>query len=84
MEERDKDLESGCIVFILLILWIITMCGACSYNEDLKKVKQENRELKREIAQKEDRISDLEKLSENYKWQLEQVPYIIEYGCKGE
>ncbi len=84
MEERDKDLESGCIVFILLTLWIITMCGACSYGEDLKKVRQENRELKREISQKEDKISDLEKLNESYEWQIEQVPYVIESWCKGE
>lgn len=83
-ENRDKDYESGCIVFILLTLWIITMCGACSYEEDLKKVKSENKELKKDIASKEEKISDLEKLSESYKWQLEQVPYIIEYGCKGE
>ena len=82
--ERDKDYETGCFVFVLLTCWIITMCGACSYGEDLKKVRQENRELKREVLQKEDKISDLEKLSESYKWQLEQVPYIIEYGCKGE
>ncbi len=82
--ERDKDYESGCMVFTLLICMIISMCGACSYAEDLKKVKSENRDLKREISQKEDKISDLEKLSESYKWQLEQVPYIVEYGCNAK
>lgn len=82
--ERDKDYESGCIVFLMLICMIISMCAACNYAKDLKKVKSENKELKRELVIKKDKISDLEKLSESYKWQLEQVPYIIEYGCKGE
>ena len=62
-ENRDKDYESGCIVFILLTLWIITMCGACSYEEDLKKVKSENKELKKDIetnlkAQNEHRATE--------------------------
>lgn len=82
--ERDKDYETGCFVFVLLTCWIITMCGACSYAEDLKKVKSENRDLKREIKRKEDKISDLEKLNESYEWQIEQVPYVIESWCKGE
>ena len=82
--ERDKDYETGCFVFVLLTCWLITMYGACSYAKDLKNVKQENKELKRELVIKKDKISDLEKLSESYKWQLEQVPYIIEYGCNAK
>lgn len=82
--ERDKDYETGCFVFILFTCMIIAMCRACSYNNDLKKVRSENRLLKRDIENARTRISDLESLNKDYKWQLEQVPYIIEYWCKGE
>lgn len=40
-------------------------------------LKKENDRLKKEISELKQEIFD-------YKWQLEQVPYIIEYGCKGQ
>jgi len=82
--KKDKDFETGCIVLILFTCMIIAIFRACSYNNDLKKVRSENRLLKKDIENERTRISDLESLNKDYKWQLEQVPYIIEYWCKGE
>ena len=60
------------IKFITLLLCIIIGCVATITIFMLKNENliTENEMLKQEIF--------------DYKWQLEQVPYIIEYGCRGE
>ena len=60
------------IKFIALLLCIIVGLTATITIFMLKNEEliTENEMLKQEIV--------------DYKWQLEQVPYIIEYGCRGE
>ena len=67
------DTEDKVIVLIVIILFIglfICIIGGINLQDEYNKLEKENIKLKQEITE--------------YKWQLEQVPYIIEYGCKGE
>lgn len=45
------------------------MIPVINLKKEYDKLKRENNELKQENI--------------NYKWQIEQVSYIIEYGCNG-
>lgn len=53
-----------------VIIGLCIMIPVINLKKDYDKLKKENGELKQEII--------------DYKWQIEQVPYIIEYGCKGQ
>lgn len=77
MTEKNRDAETGCIVFLLFATLIIIGVVASVTKAELRKVRSENNDLKK-------KVSELELLTTEYKWQLEQVPYIIERACKGE
>lgn len=80
--------DKNVMLFIMTFLFVFTLVLASirmdSEGEKINKLEKENVKLKENISQSKTRISELEQLNESYKWQLEQVPYIIEYGCKGE
>ena len=74
-------------VFYMFLVLIITLSSALiiiHVNDNVVKLTKENKEIKRELSHKEERISDLEKLNKSYEWQVEQVPYVIEMWCNGE
>lgn len=66
----DKNFMLFTMTFLFVFTLLLASIRTDSDNEKIKKVEKENTKLKQEITE--------------YKWQLEQVPYIIEYGCKGE
>lgn len=80
--------DKNFILFTMTFLFVFTLVLASirmdSDAKKIKKVEKENIKLKENISQSKIHINELEQLNESYKWQLEQVPYIIEYGCKGE
>lgn len=82
MDTEDKVIVL--IVITLSLMLYLCIIGGINLRNEYDKLKKENIKLKENISQSKIRISELEQLSESYKWQLEQVPYIIEYGCKGE
>lgn len=49
------------------LIGLCLMIPVINLKKDYDKLKKENSKLKQEII--------------DYKWQLEQVPFIIEYGC---
>lgn len=53
-----------------LLIGLCIMIPVINLKKDYDKLKKENSKLKQEII--------------DYKWQLEQVPFIIEYGCRGQ
>lgn len=66
----DKNFMLFTMTFLFVFTLLLASIRMDSDAEKIKKVEKENTKLKQEIIE--------------YKWQLEQVPYIIEYGCKGE
>ena len=52
-----------------VLIGLCLMIPFINLKKDYDKLKKENSKLKQEII--------------DYKWQLEQVPFIIEYGCNG-
>lgn len=66
----DKNFMLFTMTFLFVFTLVLASIRMDSDNEKIKKIEKENTKLKQEITE--------------YKWQLEQVPYIIEYGCKGE
>lgn len=62
---------------LALIFYIICICGGLNLREEMKKIEEENIKLKKEKINLELKLNE-------YKWQIEQVPYIIENWCKGE
>lgn len=66
----DKNFMLFIMTFFFVFTLVLASIRMDSDNEKINKLKKENTKLKQEITE--------------YKWQLEQVPYIIEYGCKGE
>ncbi len=60
-------------VFYMFLVLIITLSSALiivHVNDKMVKLNKENEKLKKEIL--------------DYKWQIEQVPYVIEAWCSGE
>ena len=53
-----------------VLIGLCIMIPVINLKKDYDKLKKENSKLKQEII--------------DYKWQLEQVPFIIEYGCRGQ
>ena len=53
-----------------VLIGLCIMIPVINLKKGNDKLKKENDELKQENI--------------DYKWQIEQVPYIIEYGCKGQ
>lgn len=53
-----------------LLIGLCIMIPVINLKKDYDKLKKENKELKQKII--------------DYKWQLEQVPYIIENWCNKE
>ena len=53
-----------------VIIGLCIMIPVINLKKDYDKLKKENDNLKQEII--------------DYKWQIEQVPYIIDYWCQGE
>ena len=53
-----------------VMIGLCIMIPVINLKKENDKLKKENSELKQENI--------------DYKWQIEQVPYIIEYGCKGQ
>ena len=80
----DKNFMLFTMTFLFVFTLVLASIRIDSEGEKINKLKKENTKLKENISQSKIRISELEQLNESYKWQLEQVPYIIEYGCKGE
>ena len=68
MDTEDKAIIL--IVITLSLMLYLCIIGGLNLRDEYNKLKKENTKLKQENT--------------DYKWQLEQVPYIIEYGCKGE
>lgn len=66
----DKNFMLFTMTFLFVFTLVLASIRTDSDAEKINKLKKENTKLKQEITE--------------YKWQLEQVPYIIEYGCKGE
>lgn len=66
----DKNFMLFTMIFLFVFTLVLASIRMDSDAEKINKLKKENTKLKQEITE--------------YKWQLEQVPYIIEYGCKGE
>lgn len=66
----DKNFMLFTMTFLFAFTLVLASIRIDSDTEKIKKVEKENIKLKQEITE--------------YKWQLDQVPYIIEYGCKGE
>ena len=66
----DKNFMLFTMTFLFVFTLVLASIRMDSDVEKINKLKKENTKLKQEITE--------------YKWQLEQVPYIIEYGCKGE
>lgn len=66
----DKNFILFTMTFLFVFTLVLASIRTDSDAEKINKLKKENTKLKQEITE--------------YKWQLEQVPYIIEYGCKGE
>lgn len=58
------------IITILLCMLLASIAVLTMFILKNEKLIIENDSLKEQIR--------------DYKWQLEQVPYIIEYGCRGE
>ena len=67
---NDKNFMLFTMIFLFVFTLVLASIRIDSDAEKINKLKKENTKLKQEITE--------------YKWQLEQVPYIIEYGCKGE
>lgn len=53
-----------------VLIGFCIMFPIINQKREIKKLQKENDKLKQEII--------------DYKWQIKQVPYIIEYGCKGQ
>lgn len=68
MDTEDKAIIL--IVITLSLMLYLCIIGGLNLRDEYNKLKKENEKLQQENT--------------DYKWQLEQVPYIIEYGCKGE
>lgn len=66
----DKNFILFTMTFLFVFTLVLASIRTDSDAKKIKKIEKENTKLKQEITE--------------YKWQLEQVPYIIEYGCKGE
>ena len=66
----DKNFMLFTMTFLFVFTLVLASIRLDSDAKKIKKMEKENTKLKQEITE--------------YKWQLEQVPYIIEYGCKGE
>ena len=66
----DKNFMLFTMTFLFVFTLVLASIRIDSDAKKIKKMEKENTKLKQEITE--------------YKWQLEQVPYIIEYGCKGE
>lgn len=66
----DKNFMLFTMTFLFVFTLVLASIRLDSDDKKIKKMEKENTKLKQEITE--------------YKWQLEQVPYIIEYGCKGE
>ena len=80
----DKNFMLFTMTFLFVFTLVLASIRMDTDTEKIKKVEKENIKLKENISQSKIRISELEQINKSYKWQLEQVPYIIEYGCKGE
>lgn len=82
-----KNADKKLFVFYMFLVLTITLLAALiiiHVNDNVVKLTKENKEIKRELSHKEERISDLEKINKSYEWQVEQVPYVIEAWCSGE
>lgn len=55
---------------IAFILYIVFLVVSIMLNAQIAELERKNENLQQQVK--------------DYKWQIEQVPYIIEYGCKGE
>lgn len=74
------DDEKFRTLFLVILLGTSLICGVLKKNDLEKK----NKELIKENEKLESKLDNMESLVNDYKWQLDQVPFIIEYGCKGE
>ena len=62
---------------IALVLYIVFISVAIILNAQISELKKENENLQHENEK-------LQQENTDYKWQIEQVPYVIENWCKGE
>lgn len=69
MNKEDKIMFYGTII-IIIITGVVVGIGFAYKDAKIEKITKENNKLKQEIK--------------DYKWQIEQVPYVIESWCKGE
>lgn len=56
--------------FVITLILGLIVVALCSASNQIETLEKEKNELQQEITE--------------YKWQLEQVPYIIESWCNGE
>lgn len=56
--------------FVITLILVLIVVALCSASNQIETLEKEKNELQQEII--------------DYKWQLEQVPYIIESWCNGE
>lgn len=66
----DKNVMLFTMTFLFVFTLVLASIRVDSDAEKIKKMEKENTKLKQEITE--------------YKWQLEQVPYIINNWCGGE
>ncbi|MBQ9607824.1 MAG: hypothetical protein IJV15_00095 [Lachnospiraceae bacterium] len=65
--------ENKLFIFYLFLIVVITSASIIiitNKNRQITKLEKSNKELRQEVI--------------DYKWQIEQVPYIIESWCNGE
>lgn len=55
---------------IALVLYIAFISVTIILNAQISELKRKNENLQQQVK--------------DYKWQIEQVPYVIEFWCKGE
>ena len=62
---KDLEIENNLLLTLLLIFMLVFMIWLCFSIKEKSDIKRENERLQQQVI--------------DYKWQLEQVQYIIEY-----
>lgn len=57
-------------LFLVIVITSVSIAIITDKNKQITKLEKNNKELQQEVI--------------DYKWQIEQVPYIIESWCNGE
>ena len=79
---NDYDVDEIIITGTLIICLFLAIIGGVSQREEINKLEKKNNKLKTELKEMTKERDTLNQKATDYKWQLEQVPYLFESRCE--